>query len=389
MDLPSRRRQNGPVNGVYGLASLDPDGPDHELDPLAELVGDAELVGLGESVHTSGGFYRAKHRVFAYLVHRHGFRALAIESSWQDAERIGRYLATGEGDPAEVTSRGLYPVWACAETVGLVRWMRRWNVEHPDDALSLFGFDVQQPEEDRDALVELLRGRPGSDQLLSGLENIPVPGWTTKLTDEARREGLARLDALDAELGGDELARLRVVGLRAWYGMAGRTTAPPAVQAREDGMAHALRVLRERHAGGRKTAVCAHNGHLAHATHRAGLRGYWMGAVRGMGTLLREELGDRYRAVALTGSHVATRWPGKDVEPNEGPDNRSGSFDARLRRIGSPYAIVDPAAAEPARGLFGRPRKEWFGRPDQVRIAVREQFAAVLYLDESPAMTPL
>ncbi|GAA5153661.1 hypothetical protein GCM10023321_24260 [Pseudonocardia eucalypti] len=310
------------MNGVYRLTSLDLDGPDHELDPLGELVGDAELVGLGESVHTSGGFYRAKHRVFAYLVRRHGFRALAIESSWQDAERIGRYLATGEGDPAEVTARGLYPVWACAEMVGQVRWMRRWNVEHPDDPLSLFGFDVQQPEEDRDALV-------------------------------------------------------------------GRATEPPGVQAREDGMAEALRVLREHRAGGRRTVVWAHNGHLAHATHRAGLRGYWMGAVRGMGTLLREELGDRYRAVALTGSHVATRWPGKDVEPNDGRDTRSRSFDARLRRFGSPYVIVDPAAAEPARGLFGRPRKEWFGRPDQVRIAVREQFAAVLYLAESPAMTPL
>lgn len=367
------------MNGVYRLASLDLDGPDHELDPLGALVGDAELVGLGESVHTSGGFYRAKHRVFAYLVRRHGFRALAIESSWQDAERIGRYLATGEGDAAEVTARGLYPVWACAETVGLVRWMRRWNVDHPDDPLSLFGFDVQQPEQDREALVGLL----------GGLEDMPVPGASTRLTEEARREGLARLDELGAELAGDELARLRVVGLRAWYGMAGRATEPPGVQAREDGMAEALRVLRERRAGGRRTVVWAHNGHLAHATHRAGLRGYWMGAVRGMGTLLREELGEGYRAVALTGSHVATRWPGKDVEPNDGPDNRRRSFDARLRRFGSPYAIVDPAAAEPALAFFGRPRKEWFGRPDQVRIVVREQFAAVLYLDGSPAMTPL
>ncbi|WP_028927644.1 erythromycin esterase family protein [Pseudonocardia acaciae] len=124
-------------------------------------------------------------------------------------------------------------------------------------------------------------------------------------------------------------------------------------------------------------------------TDRLGLRGYWMGAAKGMGTLLRERLGERYRAVALTGYHVATQWPGRPAVLNDGPDPRSHSFDRRLHELDAPYLIVDPAATEPRRTLFGRPRKEWLGRPKQAQVIVREQFAAVLYLDRSPAMTPL
>lgn len=393
------------VRGVHRVTTLDLDGSDQEWEPLGELVGGAELVGLGESVHTSGGFYQAKHRVFAYLVQRHGFRALAIESSWENTEEIGRYLVTGQGDPAEVTSRGLYPVWVCAETVCLVRWMRRWNVEHPDDPVTIFGFDVQQPEADRDGLAELLRESAcaEADGLVEGLARCTVAvsdGRPTKLTRKAHDANacLANLDAVDAwldardgQLGTDalELARLRAGGLRSWHMAGGRPGAVAGVQAREDAMAHALRVQRQRCAPGQKTVVWAHNGHLAHATHRVGSRGYWMGAVRGMGTLLREELGERYRAVALTGYQVATRWPGKAFAPNDGPDRRSHSFDHRLHELGIPYLIIDPVAAPPRPALFGRARREWFGRPQQARIVVCEQFAAVLYLDHSPAMTPL
>ena len=56
-------------------------------------------------------------------------------------------------------------------------------------------------------------------------------------------------------------------------------------------MAQALQLLSGLRAPGRRVAVWAHNGHLAYATDRTGLRGYFGGRVRGMGTILRARSG--------------------------------------------------------------------------------------------------
>ncbi|HEX8281588.1 MAG TPA: hypothetical protein VF551_09430 [Chthoniobacterales bacterium] len=67
--------------GAWPLAGHDPNlGSTADLEPLRTLIGDSTVVAFGESYHTSGGFYRMKHRVFRYLVEKMGFRAFAIES---------------------------------------------------------------------------------------------------------------------------------------------------------------------------------------------------------------------------------------------------------------------------------------------------------------------
>lgn len=60
--------------GIYRIEGLGDSLPKDDLEPLAGIVGKAELVGLGEAVHTSGDFYRAKFRIFRYLVEELGFR---------------------------------------------------------------------------------------------------------------------------------------------------------------------------------------------------------------------------------------------------------------------------------------------------------------------------
>src|SRR6187399_1486940 len=63
--------------GVWRLDGTDPELPTADLEPLRALVGRATMVGLGESVHTSGGYYETKHRLFRYMVEKLGFRVLA------------------------------------------------------------------------------------------------------------------------------------------------------------------------------------------------------------------------------------------------------------------------------------------------------------------------
>ena len=54
-------------SGIYRLAGLDPELPSDDLDALWALIEQGDFYGLGESIHSSGGFYAAKERIIRYL----------------------------------------------------------------------------------------------------------------------------------------------------------------------------------------------------------------------------------------------------------------------------------------------------------------------------------
>jgi erythromycin esterase-like protein len=151
--------------GVWHLDGTDPTLPLDDLEPLRTIISSkVTVVGLGESIHTSGGYYEAKHRLFRFLVERMGFRAFAFETPWLAAETAEPYVQTCEGDP-NTASRGFFGVWRSTELSALLRWMCEWNAGHPNpkDRVHVFGFDIQgQARPDVQALQEFL-GRVGRD----------------------------------------------------------------------------------------------------------------------------------------------------------------------------------------------------------------------------------
>ena len=151
--------------GIYQVHGLEPDLPVDDLAAFAHLVGDAEVVALGESVHTSGGYYRAKYRLFRYLVEELGFRAFAFESPWTDAEIVKNYVDTCEGSPTDAVLGGLFGVWASRSVVEMVEWMCAYNQTNPGDPVTFWGFDIQQPWDDGPLLVSYVQ------------EAIPDPAW--------------------------------------------------------------------------------------------------------------------------------------------------------------------------------------------------------------------
>src|SRR5215203_6131502 len=81
--------------GIWRLDGNDPDlESTADLEALRPMIGDASVVALGESYHTSGGLYVMKHRIFRFLVEKMGFRAFSIESYWEGAEAAARYVQT-------------------------------------------------------------------------------------------------------------------------------------------------------------------------------------------------------------------------------------------------------------------------------------------------------
>ena len=74
-------------------APIDENLKDVELAPLDALIGDATVVGLGESVFTPRVDLKPLRQAIArHLIEKMGFRAITIESSWGDALAATHYV---------------------------------------------------------------------------------------------------------------------------------------------------------------------------------------------------------------------------------------------------------------------------------------------------------
>ncbi|MDF7815226.1 erythromycin esterase family protein [Hymenobacter sp. YC55] len=129
---------------LSAIAHLEP-GPDvADLLPLAPLVSQARVVGLGEATHGSREFFQLKHRLVDYLVTQQGFTTFAIEADYGWAEILNDYIQTGQGDSLTVHSATGFEVWNTTEFWELVEWMRRYNQAHTRK-LRYVGIDMQDP----------------------------------------------------------------------------------------------------------------------------------------------------------------------------------------------------------------------------------------------------
>ena len=91
--------------GITALDAIDPVSSDADLAAFDATVGSVEVIGLGENVHTSGGFHRARVRLVRHMVEKLGFRAVALETPWADAQVATRWFASAhrQGRPRNIT----------------------------------------------------------------------------------------------------------------------------------------------------------------------------------------------------------------------------------------------------------------------------------------------
>ncbi|HET9227636.1 MAG TPA: erythromycin esterase family protein [Thermoanaerobaculia bacterium] len=380
---------------VYRLDGTDPALPQADLEPLKKILGKAPVVALGESIHTSGGFYEMKHRVFRFLVEKMGFRVLAIESAWIDAERASQYVRTCEGTPEDAI-RGLYTVWQSAEIRDLLQWMCDWNRGHRrrQDKLHFFGFDIQQPEDDRPALLAFLDriGIGADDPLAAGVAACEGVSklYPDPIPEERYQRCLAGLDEVERLFRKEEpslvrrtsrsdlaRARMSLVGLRAWQGYAyyaGLGDMAASHESRDSGMAWVFQSIRKLRHPKSRTVVWAHNFHIARRLEEASFH------TRTMGSFLREAFGPSYATIALTAHETGIDWQEVGCGTIRAP---GGSVEAKLHDLGHEHLLLDlrgdPPFLTPGEVLL-------LGEYDMVPA---DQFDGILYLDVSRKMSPL
>jgi erythromycin esterase len=131
--------------GAHPLKSTDPEGGSRDLRALGRMVRDAEVVGLGEATHGSRDFFRMKHRVFRHLVEEKGFRSFSLELPWSSGVRLNEYVLDGKGDLEDIAReefQGSYRIWNNQDYLDLIKWMRDYNLHHPDDPVQFMGDDM-------------------------------------------------------------------------------------------------------------------------------------------------------------------------------------------------------------------------------------------------------
>jgi erythromycin esterase len=387
--------------GVYRLDGSDPNLPTADLQPLKQILGNTPIVALGESVHTSGGYYEMKHRLLRFLVQEMGFRVFAIESPWPGADQAAAYVETCEGSAADAI-RGLFGVWQSAETRDMVEWMCDWNRDHSKakDRVHFYGFDVQQPNYDGPALLAFLArlGIGDDDPIADGIrqcDSVTTPLTVKFVPEDKHQQCLTALDAVAGLFTRDERsivgrtsrwdfewAKISLVGVRAWEGQmyyyqgSGRDH-KLSYSERDSGMAYVLQTIRKLRYPNQKTVVWAHNGHIGKNTP-------YSFYARNMGSYLRESLGASYAAIALVSYQPEIDWPGSGCGPLARPN--ANAVETLLHNLGADFALVDlafPGTDQP----FLRPGERYLFS-DSFMVP-RDQYNAAIYLAHSRKMAPL
>lgn len=128
------------------IQSIDPRPDTKDLEPLLKTIGNASVVGFGESDHGLHAIPQFRNRLFQFLVTRAGFKAIALESGVLEAVMAERYVQ-GENGVAldQALKEGVtHGMGQCQEAKDLLVWMRNYNLKQsdPNKKIHFFGFDL-------------------------------------------------------------------------------------------------------------------------------------------------------------------------------------------------------------------------------------------------------
>src|SRR5262249_9788487 len=145
------------------LATTEATGNVDDLAPLASIIGDAHVVGMGDATHGTHEFFTTKLRILRFLVERMGFDVLAMEGSYPQLERINAYVQGGPGDVKQLLlpqqGEEIYWFWNVEECVAVIEWMRNYNLTRGNrPPIEIVGADVYDGKTAAHMVVDYLNG---------------------------------------------------------------------------------------------------------------------------------------------------------------------------------------------------------------------------------------
>ncbi len=401
-----------------------------DLDHVLELIGEAEVVLIGEASHGTEEFYRTRAALTRRLIAERGFTAVAVEADWPDALRVNRYVR-GQGsdtssDEALAEFRR-FPRWMWRNTVvrEFVEWLREHNQAAATPA-GFYGLDLYSLHSSIESVLGYLdkvdpesatRARARYSCFDHFGEDPQVYGYATAsgIMEPCEDAVVGQLVELQQEAGrltaksedGDEaffaVQNARLVRNAESYYRAMFSGRVPSWNLRDGHMAETLEELRDhlkQVSVDAKVVVWAHNSHLGDARATA------MSAEGelNLGQLVRERHDREAFLLGFTTYHgtvtAASNWdePGRKRQVRPA---LAGSYEALLHEVATPEmpdfllnlrdpsvaASLRPARLERAIGVIYRPETERFSHFFLADLPA--QFDAVIHLDRTSALTPL
>jgi erythromycin esterase len=405
-----------------------------DLEPVAALVGNARIIGLGEATHGTKEFFTAKHRMLEYLVTKHDFRVFAIEGNWASSFALNEYVLGGAGDAKKLLQQYARVMWAwrVQEVQDLIEWMRVYNLT-ASNKIVFTGFDMQEPVAAVDWLVNWLEQNK-SDQVTRVDELLSCIRFSLgNIISVARfsANGMAGAKRCAAQIG---TVRQILQNRRSSFKTAEYSTALQMTRVLEQANAYyqarfinsdLLKAVTVRDAfmaenaawtektTGQKVVVWAHNGHV---TFNPQMHFGW----KPMGAYLREQYKDNYRvwgfaffegsfyAQLLDSSDpartIAAAMLGLAANPSvqRVPNPGTGSFEVLFRATQIPVFMLDLRTSSTANGAwlkkprrlqiigqnlppFREPEPDWYSYD----AVLPNDFDAIIYIDQTTPSTPI
>lgn len=410
------------------LRTTEPDGNVDDLQPLGAMVGDASVVNVGESTHSSHEFVTVQQRMFRYLAEEKGFRTFAREMSWSTGLLLNEYIQTGEGDPGRIMDRELetfYQVFDNREFLDFVESLREYNEtqDDADDRVQIIGTDLAYPgpalfeKVDAylqkhhpglrpvfDALHEGLAPKPGMHLgvYMDAYQQLPVP------VREARAaKAWAAVTLLKALEPGDDSPHKDAFEWTLQHATAIAQTAKEysfdtttpegrtkALDYRDEIMADNIEWWREH--TGEKTMVSNYSAHASYESYNAETV-----PSKPVGEFLRERLGDDHVSIGLTFAQGRTNAFMEPEGPykahrvaTDGPEHNEHTLD-KVRH--GDYLLDLRTAPAEARDWLDTPRKTFAigGSIDpgeegaaEFDVALGKSYDILVHLDEVTAAKP-
>ena len=404
-----------------------PDG----LSAVADRMGDASLVLIGEASHGTHEFYNVRAALTKALIREKGFNLIAVEADWPDAYRVNRWVRHESGDADAGSALGdfrRFPrwMWRNREVVQFLEWLHRHNALLPaTQRVGFYGLDLYSLHASIEAVLNYLRKvDPAAAERARHRygcfedygEDTQSYGYATSagLSDSCQDEVVSELLALrrraadymsrDGRVAADEyffaeqnarLVRNAEEYYRSMFG--GRSL---SWNLRDTHMMETLEALLDHHratTGRARAVVWAHNSHLGDA------RATQMGdsGELNLGQLVRQAHASSAYLIGFT-THTgtvtaATDWD-EPAQRKRVKPSLPGSYERLFHDVGVAQFLLfldDPAIRrvlatprlERAIGVIYRPDTERVSHYFNARLA--EQFDAVIHIDETHALEPL
>jgi hypothetical protein len=206
---------------------------------IAELIGDAKIVAIGENNHHVHEFGALRNRLLAHLVEHHGFRVLGFESGFAEGKLVDEWLRGAPGDVADIGRDGFtFSLGDSPEAHEMLTWLReRGDVRY-------FGLDVPSSAGSPVPSLEAVRAYLSTvDEAATGLVDAAIEatqGYASVSSAEAPGK-YAALDAVARDKATATLSRLKahLASLRPVYQESAGTEAQAIAEHHAEG---ALRV---------------------------------------------------------------------------------------------------------------------------------------------------